>query len=85
MPVIANVTAQPVQDAKAIKDLLVQQVTGSVRWSESVEVMAKLGVTEMLEIGTGKVLSGLVKRIVDGVATQSVEAPADIDSAAKAA
>lgn len=85
IPVIANVTAQPVQEAAAIKDLLVQQVTGSVRWSESVETMATLGVTHATEIGTGKVLSGLVKRIVNGIATSSVETPADIEGTAKAA
>jgi [acyl-carrier-protein] S-malonyltransferase len=85
IPVIANVTAQPVQDTAIIKDLLVSQVTGSVRWSESVETMGKLGVTHAVEIGTGKVLSGLVKRIVDGISTASVESPADIDVAAKAA
>lgn len=85
IPVIANVTAQPVQDAEIIKDLLVQQVTGSVRWSESVTTLASLGVTHTLEIGTGKVLSGLVKRIADGISTSAIESPADVDSTAKAA
>ncbi len=85
VPVIANVTAQPVSDADKIKDLLVQQVTGSVRWSESVETMAKLGVTETIEIGTGKVLAGLVKRIHADMATRSIEAPQDIEGLATAA
>jgi [acyl-carrier-protein] S-malonyltransferase len=80
VPIIANVTAQPVQDAETIKELLVQQVTGSVRWSESVETLAKLGVTETVEIGTGKVLSGLVKRINGDLTTRSIEAPEDIDN-----
>jgi [acyl-carrier-protein] S-malonyltransferase len=85
VPLIANITAQPVSDAEKIKDLLVQQVTGSVRWSESVETLVKLGVTETIEMGTGKVLSGLVKRINGDVATRNVDVPADIESAAKAA
>jgi [acyl-carrier-protein] S-malonyltransferase len=85
VPVIANVTAQPVSDAATIKDLLVQQVTDSVRWSESVETMVKLGVTETVEIGTGKVLSGLVKRIHGDLSTRNIEGPEDIESAAKAA
>lgn len=85
IPVIANVTAQPVQDAQTIKDLLVQQVTGSVRWSESVTTLASLGVTHTVEIGTGKVLSGLVKRIAEGISTSAIESPEDVDSTAKAA
>lgn len=85
VPVIANVMAQPVGDAEKIKELLVQQVTGSVRWSESVETLAKLGVTETIEMGTGKVLSGLVKRIHGDMTTRNVDMPEDIESAAKAA
>lgn len=85
IPVIANVTAQPAKDAATIKDLLVQQVTDSVRWSESVETLVKLGVTETVEIGTGKVLSGLVKRINGDLTTRNIEAPEDIEKTATAA
>jgi [acyl-carrier-protein] S-malonyltransferase len=80
IPVIANVTAQPVQDAEAIKTLLVQQVTASVRWSESVETLAALGVTQTVELGTGKVLSGLVKRIHAAMITRNIESPSDIET-----
>jgi [acyl-carrier-protein] S-malonyltransferase len=82
---IANITAKPVDKSDEIKDLLVKQVTGSVRWSESVETLASLGVTQTVEIGTGKVLSGLVKRIAPDMATNSIGEPSDIDAFATAA
>lgn len=63
LPLIANVTANQVQDAGTIRNLLVEQVTGRVRWRESVQYLASAEVTSILEIGFGKVLSGLVKRI----------------------
>ncbi len=63
VPVVANVTARAVQDPDNIRDLLVKQVTGMVRWRESVIWMKEQGVSEMIEIGSGKVLSGLVRRI----------------------
>ena len=84
IPLIANVTAQPVQKAETIRDLLVQQVTGSVQWIATIEKLAELGVTETVEIGTGKVLSGLAKRIVPSLTTQSISEPQDIDSFAAA-
>jgi len=62
VPVIANVTASPVSDPDEIRKLLVEQVTGTVRWRESVLKMAELGVDKMVEVGAGKVLSGLVRR-----------------------
>lgn len=79
VPVVANVTAMAVTDPAQIRDLLVQQVTGRVRWRESVTWMKQQGVTEMIEIGAGKVLSGLVKRIEADVAASSVGTPAQID------
>ena len=82
---IANVTAKPVEKADAIRELLVQQVTGSVRWSASVETLASLGVTQVVEIGAGKVLSGLVKRIAPEITASAVCEPADIDAFAAAA
>jgi [acyl-carrier-protein] S-malonyltransferase len=67
VPVYANVTAEPNQDASRVKDLLYRQVTGSVRWEESVQAMAKAGVDEAYEVGPGAVLAGLMKRIAPTV------------------
>ncbi len=67
VPVYCNVTAQPNQDATRVKELLVKQVTGSVRWEESVQAMAQAGVDEAYEVGPGAVLKGLVKRIAPSV------------------
>ena len=78
VPVIANVTAAAVTDPAAIRALLVQQVTGTVRWRECVMTMASLGVTDVFEIGVGKVLAGLVKRIEKTLNATSVGTPADI-------
>jgi [acyl-carrier-protein] S-malonyltransferase len=63
IPVIANVTANPVESQEEIKDLLVKQLYSPVRWEESVKTMIDNGVTTFIEIGPGKVLSGLVKKI----------------------
>ena len=63
VPVIANVTAEPNRESGQVKHLLYRQVTGSVRWEESVRTLAKVGVTEIYEVGPGKVLEGLLKRI----------------------
>jgi len=84
VPVIANVTAAPVSDPEQIRKLLVEQVTATVRWRESVETMKKEGVTRILEIGTGKVLAGLVKRIDREIEGSSVGTPEDIEAALKA-
>jgi [acyl-carrier-protein] S-malonyltransferase len=78
VPVIANMTARPVTDPDEIRKLLVEQVTGTVRWRESVGYMAAEGVTRFVELGSGKVLAGLVKRIADGIEAQSVGRPDDI-------
>lgn len=80
---IANVTARPTTDADEIRQLLVDQVTGVVRWRESVEHMVDLGVTRMVELGAGKVLTGLGKRINPEVRAISVGTPEDIDEFAK--
>lgn len=63
VPVVANITAEFVQNPDRIKELLVAQVTGSVRWTESVQYMASKGISDFIECGNGKVLSGLIKRI----------------------
>ncbi|NOU07448.1 MAG: ACP S-malonyltransferase, partial [Hyphomicrobiaceae bacterium] len=68
-------------DPADIRRRLVEQVTGTVRWRECVEAMAKAGVTEIYEIGTGKVLSGLVGRIDKSLKSTPIGLPADIDAA----
>jgi len=79
-PLVANFSARPLTDPEAIKQSLVDQVTGTVRWRDSVELMAGEGVTRFVEIGAGKVLAGLVKRIADGVTATSVGTPADVEA-----
>ncbi|GIT91799.1 malonyl CoA-acyl carrier protein transacylase [Jannaschia pagri] len=81
VPVVANVTAAPVSDPTQIRALLVDQVTGSVRWRESVAAMAAAGVTEVWEIGAGKALSGMIRRIDKTIACRAVGAPADVTAA----
>jgi [acyl-carrier-protein] S-malonyltransferase len=83
VPVVANVTAAPVSDPATIARLLVQQVTATVRWRESVVAMKGLGVDKMFELGAGKVLAGLVKRIDKEIEASSVGAPADVETALK--
>jgi [acyl-carrier-protein] S-malonyltransferase len=78
VPVVANVLARPIADPVAIVDALVRQVTGTVRWRESVLFMAAAGVTSFYEIGSGKVLAGLIKRIADTAAVSSIGTPEDI-------
>jgi [acyl-carrier-protein] S-malonyltransferase len=80
VPLVANVTASHVSDPATIRDLLVEQVTGMVRWRESVAYMVGEGVDTFYEIGAGKVLSGLARRIDREVAAVSVATPDDVDS-----
>jgi [acyl-carrier-protein] S-malonyltransferase len=72
-PVVTNVEAAPNSDAGRVRELLVAQVSAPVRWDESVQKMTELGVERFIEIGPGKVLAGLIKRIAKGAAAQSVE------------
>jgi [acyl-carrier-protein] S-malonyltransferase len=81
VPVVSNVLAVPITDPGEIRRRLVEQVTGTVRWRESVAYMAGHGVTRFFEIGSGKVLSGLVKRIADGAVGIAVGGPNDIAAA----
>jgi [acyl-carrier-protein] S-malonyltransferase len=81
VPVIANVRAAPVYDAGEIATLLVTQVTGQVRWRETVEWFGANGVTTLYEIGSGKVLTGLARRIDKNISGIAVNTPADIDAA----
>lgn len=80
VPVVANVIAQAESNPEALRALLVQQVTGSVRWRESVLWLKGQGVTSLVECGAGKVLSGLAKRIDKEVSGQALNSPADIDA-----
>ena len=80
VPLVANVTATAVSDPAEIRELLVEQVTGSVRWRESVLYMKQQGIEQMLECGAGNVLTGMAKRIDKEVAGVSVSTPEDIDS-----
>ena len=79
VPLVANITAQPVTDPAEIRPLLVEQVTGMVRWRECVLTMKELGVDTMVEIGAGKVLSGLGRRIDADLDTMSVGTPETIE------
>jgi [acyl-carrier-protein] S-malonyltransferase len=78
VPVVANVTARPVIDPSEIVRCLIEQVTGTVRWRESVAFMAEQGVTTFYEVGTGKVLSGLARRIADGATGVAIGTPDDV-------
>jgi len=78
VPVVANVSAQAVSDADRLRALLVEQVTGRVRWRSSVEWMSAQGVDDYWEIGAGKALTGMIKRISKGTGTRTIGAPADI-------
>jgi [acyl-carrier-protein] S-malonyltransferase len=83
-PLVSNVLAAPITDPAEIRRRLVEQVTGTVRWRESVAYMASHGVSRFFEIGAGKVLSGLVKRIADGAVGVAVGGPNDIAAAKEA-
>lgn len=84
VPLVANVLAREISDPAEIRQRLVEQVTGTVRWRESVAHMAASGVGELVEIGAGKVLTGMAKRIVATLNARAVSGPDDIDSAAAA-
>ena len=81
VPVVCNVLAAPLTDPAEIRQRLVEQVTGTVRWRECVQYMAAHGITEVYEIGAGKVLSGLVGRIDKAVKATPLGTPADIEAA----
>ena len=78
VPVVCNVLAKPIQDPAEIVKALVAQVTGTVRWRESVAMMAGAGVTAFYEVGAGKVLSGLIKRIAEGASASAIGTPEDV-------
>ena len=78
VPVVANVLAKPIREPSDIVRALVAQVTGTVRWRESVAFMASAGVTNFYEIGAGKVLSGLIKRLAEGATASAIGSPEDV-------
>ena len=78
VPVVANVLARPISEPAEIARALVAQVTGTVRWRESVVFMANTGVTKFYEIGAGKVLSGLIKRLAEGASATAIGNPEDV-------
>jgi len=78
VPVVANVRAEAVSDPVVLRQLLVEQITGSVRWRESVMYMVGAGVTEFWEIGAGKALSGMIRRIAKEAGSRAIGAPEDI-------
>jgi [acyl-carrier-protein] S-malonyltransferase len=83
VPLISNVSAAKVSDPDTIRGLLVRQVTGTVRWRESVAACVAMGVDSFVELGSGKVLTGLVKRIAPDAAGYSAGTPADIEALLK--
>ncbi len=80
IPVIANVTAEAEAEPQKLKELLVKQVTGTVRWRESMTTMQTKGITQIVEVGAGKVLAGLAKRCVPEINAVSLNTPADIEA-----
>lgn len=84
VPVVANVRAEGITDPETIRQLLIEQITGSVRWRETVGYMGAQGVTEIWELGAGKALSGMVRRIDRGIATRAVGSADDVRAAAEA-
>lgn len=81
VPLVSNVAVQPITDPEVIAERLVEQVTGRVRWRETVEWFGANGVTTLYEVGAGKVLSGLARRIDRDIATANIGTPADIEAA----
>lgn len=84
VPLVANVLAASISDPATIRNLLVEQVTGSVRWRESVGYMSEQGVTEVWEVGAGKALSGMIRRINRDIASRAVGTAADVKAAVDA-
>jgi len=83
VPIVSNVTASPTQDPAEIRDLLVRQVTGLVRWRESVMAMLGLGAMSFIELGAGKILSGLVRRTVPDATVRAAGTPPEIETLVK--
>ena len=84
MPLVCNVLAEPISHPDDIRKRLVEQVTGRVRWEESVRYMGEQGVNRAFEVGSGKVLSGLMRRIDRTIETRAIGQPDDVTPALEA-
>ncbi|MEO7003435.1 MAG: hypothetical protein ABI068_16565, partial [Ktedonobacterales bacterium] len=82
IPIISNISATPITSEADIRDELARQIVSPVQWTKTITYLADQGVTTFVEIGAGQVLSGLVKRIVKGVTTLSVNSAADLEPVA---
>ena len=80
VPIVSNVSAQAISDPREIKKLLVSQVTGSVRWRESIMWMAKNNVNEIWEVGSGKALNGMIRRIDKNINLKNISSPEEIET-----
>jgi [acyl-carrier-protein] S-malonyltransferase len=83
VPIISNISALPEKEISKLKQNLIDQVTGTVRWRETMNLANKLGVNTIIELGNGKVLSGIAKRMIDNVRAINVEKPSDFDEIIK--
>jgi len=83
VPIISNISALPEKEISKLKQNLIDQVTGTVRWRETMNLANKLGVNKIIELGNGKVLSGIAKRMIDNVRAINVEKPSDFDEIIK--
>jgi len=80
VPLVSNITADEVSDPETIRSLLIEQVTGRVRWRESVLFMGTQDIESLFELGTGKILSGMVRRINKEMKGSAIQGPADIEA-----
>ena len=83
VPIICNINALPEKETSRLKQNLIDQVTGTVRWRETMNLANKLGVNKIIELGNGKVLTGIAKRMIDNVKAVNVEKPSDFDELLK--
>ena len=80
IPIVSNITALPHTDPSTLRKNLIDQVTGTVRWRETMEFAKNQGVKKITELGSGKVLTGIAKRMIKDISSESFENPEDFDS-----
>ena len=78
-PIVANYSAKPVIEPSDIKDSLVRQIMGRVKWRESIEFLSNNGVKQVYEVGAGKALSGMIKRVNKDISCQNISSPEDLN------
>jgi [acyl-carrier-protein] S-malonyltransferase len=78
-PIVANYSARPVVEPSDIKDSLVKQIMGRVRWRESIEFLSNRGVKQVYEVGAGKALTGMIKRVNKDISCQNIGSPEDLN------